>query len=795
MCNTSKIAQNLLITELEKEETACEYLLNGIQLDDKINVYEKQSNVSDDLWFLWEKFYETVDFNNQSYNYFKDKSDAIKKDGFYYTKYKLLTELHSVLSLYEYYLIINPIEIQMAVCYERVNKLYETIITLDATENEDYQINFVIYFKNLFGNPIQFKFAINPYVIMIKEKRLRDEDPDYEGEILAIKSIISAKKITVVALKEKFYSQLTKYNFSYGEGYYEKIKRLSADTSITYDNRVGINKFDYPILNIHKTKLQTFKEGLISKNQTELNAIKDRLDTDNSYIIDNIDINIIKKNISTVQIDNSKDIARVAYNKNNTNTLNYLYPYINYLLETIENLEENYKSMYLLEKTSENIKNIGETDMTETKNLFYEIINDNEASDNIDLRYRKTIDAILKGKSFNKSDIIQIDNTTEIDNIDIYPIGLFRKQSKSAFSLQSSFEITMNSIHIDSDIVTLKLNVNDTSKSYNIVICDYNNMEIYSSKINNSNLTGTLATKFIPISLFTDFKNSCTVYVSDNVSSNVQIYYKCFSFIINELYLKSLSFEYASSETKLVQTTIKLDSSILLYTPDTPVYSNLIPYALTSDTTPSPYVTYSSSILGFTYQPFKAFNYVKGKSSDNYGWHSRTNDYVETIYNDIIDGSKKTIYEAGSRTAITNVEGSNISGEWIEIGNTTTQFDNVKEVVLYGSSVLTNQRFPKRVMVVGSNDRIIWKKIMDSQELLGESIIYTEGTDYITNTQRLLINHTSNYKYLRLIIRQLGGRDYPVLIEVEYKKAQSQAQPQAQAQSQVQAQPQAQTQG
>jgi hypothetical protein len=75
-----------------------------------------------------------------------------------------------------------------------------------------------------------------------------------------------------------------------------------------------------------------------------------------------------------------------------------------------------------------------------------------------------------------------------------------------------------------------------------------------------------------------------------------------------------------------------------------------------------------------------------------------------------------------------------------------------------------------RAMVCGSNDNNSWTKMMDSQDLLSGGITYIEDADYIKNTQRLLINHASNYNYLRLIIRQLPDRDYPCLIEVEYKK-------------------------
>jgi uncharacterized protein YjbI with pentapeptide repeats len=189
-------------------------------------------------------------------------------------------------------------------------------------------------------------------------------------------------------------------------------------------------------------------------------------------------------------------------------------------------------------------------------------------------------------------------------------------------------------------------------------------------------------------------------------------------------------------------------------------YINLLSTYLTSNTSPSTLVAYSSSIYGTPYASYKAFNGIKGKSSDNFGWHSQTNQYLSELD-----------YGASSTTGSTVVDGSIIRGEWIEIGNTSSPFDNVTEVVLYGSSVLTSNRFPRHVMVCGSNDRTTWTKMMDSYQLLNAYMNYTEDIDYITNTERLLINHAGNYKYLRLIIIKLRATDYPCLIEVEYKKA------------------------
>jgi len=189
-------------------------------------------------------------------------------------------------------------------------------------------------------------------------------------------------------------------------------------------------------------------------------------------------------------------------------------------------------------------------------------------------------------------------------------------------------------------------------------------------------------------------------------------------------------------------------------------YVNLMSVGLSSDSAPSPYVSYASSIIGAEYQSYKAFNGIKGKAEDNFGWHSGVNSYPEELG-----------YGGGYFTATTIVSGVEVKGEWVELGRTDTAFDNVKEVVLYGSSTLVNQRFPKRVMVAGSNDRATWHKMMDSQELLGADLNYTEDASHITNTQRLLINHVSSYKYLRLIVMKLRATDYPCLIEVEYKKA------------------------
>jgi hypothetical protein len=189
------------------------------------------------------------------------------------------------------------------------------------------------------------------------------------------------------------------------------------------------------------------------------------------------------------------------------------------------------------------------------------------------------------------------------------------------------------------------------------------------------------------------------------------------------------------------------------------VYTELLSTALVSNTSPSPYVAYSSSIIGAEYEPFKAFNKIKGKSEDNFGWHAGVNAYPSELN-----------FSGGYYTATTIVSNVEVKGEWVEIGNNNSQFDNIKEVVLYGSATLPNQRFPKRVMVCGSNDRSTWNKMLDSNELLNGAMNYTEGSEYITNTERLLINHTSNYKYIRLIVMQIRGTDYPCLIEVEYKK-------------------------
>ncbi len=189
-------------------------------------------------------------------------------------------------------------------------------------------------------------------------------------------------------------------------------------------------------------------------------------------------------------------------------------------------------------------------------------------------------------------------------------------------------------------------------------------------------------------------------------------------------------------------------------------YTQLLPVALISDHTQYPYKCFNSSYSSIQHMPYKCFNQIKGKTEDdNAGWRSKKNDYVSN-----------NNFEAGLNTGSTIVSGMTIIGEWVELGNIETQFANIKEVVLYASSTLVNLRFPKRIMVCGSNDRITWTKMLDSNELLNGPMNYTEGAEHITNSERLLINHSTNYKNIRLIVMQIRGAENPALLEIEYKK-------------------------
>jgi hypothetical protein len=250
-----------------------------------------------------------------------------------------------ILYMYEYYLMINPYEVQLLDCCSRMTKLYETIITIDTTINrtDNYQRKFVTEFKKAYGEIFIFKMLINAYLIEINNKR--NDDNAFDEEILAIKQIISTKREHIRVFKEDTYEKINTYNFSYGDGYYEKIKILSSGVGSVS------SPFDYSRLMNDKNVLEIFKESLVSKEESELNDII-------NININNVNSNIslIKKNILyVIDIDNSYKSAEDVYKKDNSTYLNYLYPYINYLLKTIENLQESYKSMYLLEKTLENI--------------------------------------------------------------------------------------------------------------------------------------------------------------------------------------------------------------------------------------------------------------------------------------------------------------------------------------------------------------------------------------------------------------------------------------------------------
>ena len=212
------------------------------------------------------------------------------------------------------------------------------------------------------------------------------------------------------------------------------------------------------------------------------------------------------------------------------------------------------------------------------------------------------------------------------------------------------------------------------------------------------------------------------------------------------VYDNNLNYDQNSSTVRVPNITSASNISSAIFTVATPTIKSA---------SQDNYIVTQSSFLS-PFQGFNAFNGIKNgaDTTGDFGWTTAVSSYDSTGVNSSFSTSYVGL-DSASKTAY---------GEWVQIQNTTSKFPLIYGVKLYQNTIIYANRAIQNIVIVGSNDGVVFGEINTSD-------VITWISDAYYNSATVSFTSAKQYFYLRLIVTKIqgGSINVPITIgEIEY---------------------------